>query len=305
MADARIEEQLAQLQRQMKGLTESVDRLLTGQKQDAKWRMIFRKQLLALVRAQYIESGITDPSAINARRFRLYSQNEEDGITLALLRAAGAESRRFVEIGCGGTGGNAAVLAVEYHWAGLMVDATTSAVKAAGRVVKSNPRVTVVKEKVTPKNIDALLTAHGMTGEIDLLSIDVDSIDYWLLDALTVASSRVLIMEYNAHFGPDRAVTVPPTPAPEGAPKGYSGASITAITALAARKGYRLVLGEDAGVNAFFVRHDLAPHVPTVAPAAAWRPLENKFDASGEGVRQRDIYAEIAARGLPLMEVPA
>lgn len=305
MAETEVQQELVKLQRQMKGLTDAVERLLAGQKQDAKWRMIFRKQLASLVRAHYIESGLVDPAMITRRRFRLYSQNEEDGILLALLAATGTTDRRFVEIGCGGTGGNSAILAIELGWSGLMVDASTRAVKTAGALFQAHPGVTVIKQEVAPAGINKLMKTNGMTGEIDFLSIDVDGVDYWLLHSLAVTTARVLVMEYNAHFGPERAVTVPNAPRPDGAPKGYSGASIAALAALASTKGYRLVMCEDAGVNAFFVRADLAPHVPTLTPAEAWRPLENKFDPSGESLRHRDIYAEIEARGLPLVEVPA
>jgi hypothetical protein len=304
MADRGVQEELAKLQKQIASLAETVDRLAAGQKQDAKWRMIFRKQLASLVRAQYIRSGIADPGDINGRRFRLYSQNEEDGITLALLAATGVKDRRFVEIGCGGTGGNSAILALDFNWSGLMVDASTAAVKAASRVFGGKAGVTIVRRLVDAGSLDKLIARHGFAGEVDLLSIDVDSIDYWLLEGLSATTARVLVMEYNAHFGPERAVTVPNAPIPEGAPKGYSGASIAALASLAKAKGYRLVLCEDAGVNAFFVRTDLAPHVPTLTPAEAWRPLENKFDPSGQTQRHRDIYAEIEARGLPLVEVP-
>ena len=37
-----------------------------------------------------------------------------------------------------------------------------------------------------------------------------------LLDALTVTSARVLVLEYNALFGPERAVTIPNAPRPQG-----------------------------------------------------------------------------------------
>ena len=82
---------------------------------------------------------------------------------------------------------------------------------------------------MTPECVNDVLSDHGVTGEVDFLSIDIDSTDYWLLDAVTVCSPRLLVMEYNALFGPERAVTVPLAPIPKGAPKGYSGASLCAL----------------------------------------------------------------------------
>src|SRR5687768_3200402 len=230
-------------------LTEAVDKLLVAQKQDERWRAIFRRQMNAVIRHFYLDADIPAPFAIAGQRFRLRSQNEEDGIILALMKAGGLKTRRFVEIGSGSTGGNAATLAADFGWSGLMVDASRKAIEQATMTFAFNPGVKAVRAMVTPATIDRLIAEHGFTGEIDLFSIDVDSIDYWLLDAMTACSPRVLIMEYNALFGPSRAVSLPNAPKPADAPKGYSGASLAAIEALARRKGYRLVLCEESGIR--------------------------------------------------------
>jgi len=291
-------------QKQIDQLTRLVEKVLANQKQDEKWRMIFRRQLNALIRRDYISgSPLAGPHGLAAQRFRLRSQNEEDGLVLALLQATGVETRRFVEVGCGLSGGNSAVLAYELGWTGLMVDARRKAVDQLRFELRGNPGVTCVRAFVNPESLNDLLHSHGFSGEIDLLSIDVDSTDYWLLDALTVCSPRVIVVEYNALFGPDRAVTVPATPIPKGAPKGYSGASISAFEKLARRKGYRLVICEPAGVNAFFVRNDLATDIPGLTPVQAYRPLLDKWDVTDSRARDIDIYGLIVERGLALVEV--
>src|SRR5690606_15249583 len=145
--------------------------------------------------------------ALNARRFRLRSQNEEDGVLFALLEHAGWGGCRFVEIGSGKSGGTAAALARDCGWTGLMIERSAAAVVRAQKKFEANLGVTVIAVAVMPGNINALLEAHGYAGEVDLLSIDIDSYDYWLLDALSVTSPRVLVLEYNALFGPERRVT--------------------------------------------------------------------------------------------------
>ena len=291
-------------QRQIDHLVRVVDNSAAQQTQDQKWRMIFRRQLNAIVRSHYVlDSPIPVPLALSARRFRLHSQNEEDGITLALLEAAGVTSRRFVEIGSGGSGGNSAVLAFEFGWSGLMVDASKESIAALRYRATGYPGVTVIHRFVTPDTFNHMLEKHGMTGEIDFLSIDVDSIDYWLLEALTACSPRVLVMEYNALFGTERAVTLPNAPVPKGAPKGYTGASLQALVALAARKGYRLVLCEEAGINAFFLRNDVAPSIPGLTVAEAYRPWLERRDLDDRLQKDIDIFQVVAEAGLPLVEV--
>ena len=161
-------------QHKLDRLTHVVEQIAARQKQDAKWRSIFRLQLEALVRDAYLsDSSLPADRSLALRRFRL-----------------------------------------------------------------------------------------RLTGEVDLMSIDIDSCDYWLLEALEACSPRVLIMEYNALFGPKRAVTLPNAPLPYQRPKGYFGASLAALEKMAAKKGYRLVLCEEKGVNAFFLRNNVAWSIP-------------------------------------------
>ena len=302
--EAALRRALAEINQRLTHITKAVERLAAARSQDAKWKRIFRIQMASLVRAQYLQSGLAAPNALEARRFRLRSQNEEDGIVLALLQACGVGSRRFVEIGSGGSGGNSGVLAYELGWNGLMVDASGAAVRAARQLFAAKPGVVIERATVTPENVNRLVTDLGFAGEVDFLSIDVDSIDYWLLDALTATSARVLSVEYNALFGPERAVTMPNAPRPEGAPKAYYGASLAALAGCAGRKGYRLVLCEEAGVNAFFVRNGLAPDVPTLTPAQAWRPKSDRYDVTGEvAAIDTDLYRILDEKKLPLVEV--
>jgi hypothetical protein len=271
------------------------------QKREDRWRRLTRQQLDALIRYVALErTGLAAPGGLNGRRFRLYSQNEEDGVTLALLAAAGVTTRTFIEIGSGQTGGNSAVLALDLGWSGLMVEGHRPHARALRRRMAPNPGVTVVCEYVTSSGFNALLKAHGLKGEVDFLSIDIDSIDYWLLDALKQVSPRVLVMEYNAHFGPRRAVTLPDAAVPSPRPKGYFGASLAALEKRARGKGYRLVLCEASGVNAYFLRNDVAPEIPGLTAEAAWRPPADAADYLDDDVKGIDIYAVIAQRGLPL-----
>ena len=299
-----MRDQLAAIETQLDRLTKLVERLGANQKQDAKWRMVFRRQMNSLVRRAYLEdAALPHPAALHVHGFRLRSQHDEDGIILALLRAGGIVNRSFVEIGCGSTGGNSGVLAYELGWSGLMVDANKKALEEAGRLFHVNPRVRAVKARVSTATIDAFLASHGATGEVDFMSIDIDSFDYWLWKAITVCSPRVLVMEYNGLFGPERAVTVPDGPPPDVSPKGYSGASLAALEKLAREKGYGLVCCEDAGVNAFFLRDGVAPEIARLTPAQAFRPQLASYDALGESEKDVDIYAVIERAGLPLVDV--
>jgi hypothetical protein len=282
---------------------QALERIESGRLTDAKWRKIFNNQLSAIIRHVCLPlDRLKPPYALTARRFRLRSQNEEDGMLLALLERAGWGQSRFVEIGSGKSGGNAAGLAHECGWGGLMVELSERSVEGARKKFAANRGVTVVGARVMPDNVNALLVEHGYGGEVDLLSIDIDSYDYWVLEALTATSPRILVLEYNALFGAERRVTVPLDQALDATPKGYNGASLAALADLASRKGYRLVACEQAGVNAFFLRHDVATDVPAVTPVEAFRPLRSRTDIDDTEVAG-DIYATIDKHKLRLVEV--
>ena len=225
-------------------------------------------------------------SAINAHELQVYSQHGEDGILQCIFAEIGVTNRRFVEFGMGdGRECNTAYLSLHCGWHGLLMDGNAERAAAARafyeRMLGSGQKaVTVAHAWVTAENINELLSNNGATGEIDLLSIDMDGIDYWVWRAVDAVQPRVVVIEYSAVFGGERAVTVPCDPRFsrwEKHPSGlYAGASLTALARLGQAKGYRLVGCNRHGVNAFFVRDDLATGaLPAVPPKQAYYPCED------------------------------
>jgi hypothetical protein len=115
-----------------------------------------------------------------------------------------------------------------------------------------------------------------MQGPIDLLSLDLDGVDWWIWKALDAIQPRVVVVEYQDMWGPETAVTVPYDPGfvADYGPFGpdYAGASLGAWVRLARDKGFRLVGVEPLGFNAFFVRDGEGEDVfPAVEPASCFR----------------------------------
>jgi hypothetical protein len=271
-------------------------------KNERKWHVIFARQMNAMMRAmQLSRMPLSPPHDLLARRFRIYSQNEEDGIILALFDHAGVTDRRFVEIGSGMSGGNSALLAYECGWSGLMIEIEQRKIDTLLENFRHNAGVVGVAAAVTPANVNDLLRDHGFIGEIDLLSLDIDSYDYWVLEALTVVSPRVLIVEYNALLGPDLALTIPKECALDDIPRPLRGASLAAIEKLAGRKGYRLVVCDPSGTNAFFLRHDVAPDLKAMTVVDAYRPPIDRWKI--EGMPTAADLPSLAVGGAPLVEV--
>lgn len=198
--------------------------------------------------------------------FKAFSQTDEDGILLYIFSIIGTANKTCVEI-CAGTGVecNTANLLINHGWHGLLVDGNEGAVRQGREFYQRNPSTNVypplfVHSWITRGNVNELLCKSGFEGEIDLLSIDIDGVDYWIWDAINVIRPRVVVVEYQDIIGPDKSLTVPYSddfnayiyPVTRGMPN-FCGASLPAFVKLARKKGYRLVGCNELGYNAFFI----------------------------------------------------
>jgi len=202
-----------------------------------------------------------DPKRLTRHGYKVYSQNDEDGIIEEIFRRIGTGGgRTFVEFGVEtGVECNTAKLLVE-GWRGLWIEADPESAAAIRQNLApfiEGGRLTLAESVVTAENIDALLVGGGMRGEIDLMSIDIDYNDYWVWQAVRAVEPRVVVIEYNATLRPPMSLVVPYEPGGRWDGSNYYGASLEALVRLGAQKKYRLVGCSFAGVNAFFVREDL------------------------------------------------
>jgi hypothetical protein len=199
--------------------------------------------------------------------FRVFSQADEDGMLLFLLAVLGTQRGRFVELGAGDcvTASNCANLALNLGLHGVFVDADAAKIELGRSFYASHPDTRAYPPRtvaafLTRENVNDLVRGAGFEGDVDVLSIDIDGNDYWIWDALTAISPRVVVIEVHTEY---RLHDVLPDYRPdfdwrvlsEGEP---AGASPVAMTRLADRLGYRLVGSNRYGFNAFYLRNDLA-----------------------------------------------
>jgi len=199
--------------------------------------------------------------------FRKYSQNDEDGILLFIFSVIGTTNKTVVEI-CASDGieCNAANLIINHGWNAFLFDANFKAINKGTSFYKSHPNTFTLPPKfvhawVTRGNINNLFIENEISGEVDLLSIDLDGVDYWIWEAIETIRPRLVVAEIQCILGKDDSLTVPyadnfSTKFVNGFGI-YSGASLKAFIRLAERKGYRLIGVEKYGFNAFFLRNDV------------------------------------------------
>jgi hypothetical protein len=201
---------------------------------------------------------------LTAYELRVLSQNGEDGVLAEIFRRIGVAGGGFVEFGASdGAEGNAAFLAQVLGWPGVFLEADARSFAALERRYRGQAAVRTVQAAVEPDTLEGLLRGAGVPEEPDLLVIDVDGNDYWIWRALSTFRPRVVVIEYNGDLDPAVPRVMPYTPGWEWDHTSGYGASLAALEALGTEKGYRLVHTELAGVNAFFVRDDLAGPLPS------------------------------------------
>ncbi|HLP43844.1 MAG TPA: hypothetical protein VK145_01040 [Candidatus Nanoarchaeia archaeon] len=221
-----------------------------------------------LTRNYGIASPDTDQKIIfrNAE-FKVYSKHGNDGILAFLFSKIGVTNRTFVEVGVEqGRECNTANLALNFGWNGLMIDADDAWLNSARAFYKEklgarSNKVKIATSFVTAENINQTIIENDISGEIDLLSIDIDSNDYFVWKNISIINPRVVVMEYNAAFGLN-SVTMKYDPkfhfqnTYKENPL-YFGVSLPALAKLASSKGYALVACDSHGHDAFFVRKDV------------------------------------------------
>jgi hypothetical protein len=199
--------------------------------------------------------------------FHKYSQFEEDGLLLYIFSIIGTTNRKVVEL-CAGNGIEcmAANLIVNHGWEGYLYDGDVQKVADGKSFFHRRSQLTLRQPVyrqawLTAENVNTVV-GGDVTGEVDLLSIDVDGMDYWLWQALDCIRPRVCIVEAANYIPSDISVTVryEADSVYDGADElhaYYRGASLAAMTRLAKAKGMRLVGSNQQGFNCIFLRNDI------------------------------------------------
>ena len=143
--------------------------------------------------------------------FKVYSQHGEDGIIDYLLKKLFIEKPIFVEIGVGNfTECNTRFLFEIRSAKGLVLDCLKNLKKEISKNLKLwKGDLEIVETHVHSENITEILKRYNFNNNIDLFSLDVDGIDYWILKSLPSDFSKIAVIEYNPIFGHIHEITVP------------------------------------------------------------------------------------------------
>ncbi|MDB6084520.1 MAG: hypothetical protein JWN43_2401 [Gammaproteobacteria bacterium] len=188
---------------------------------------------------------------------KYFSQNDEDGILLDIIRRCGIQRGTFIECGVGDGLENNTIILLMNRWKGCWFGGQQLAFSFGSSENLFFKQMWINAEEAL--NIYRSATDFLKVDDVDLLSIDLDGIDIYVVEKILQSGARpkVFICEYNAKFPPPIEFKVPYDPNFRWDGAGdYSAASLQTYANLMTGNGYTLVACNITGSNAFFVRDD-------------------------------------------------
>jgi hypothetical protein len=195
--------------------------------------------------------------------FKVFSQWGEDGILQYLISNLDIRSKTFIEFGVENfLESNCRFLMMKDNWSGFVIDGSQEKIaELKSMYFYWKYDLNAQSFFINKSNINFILEKSGFHNNIGILSIDLDGVDYYILDAIKNIDASILVCEFNSLFGAVRKISIHYSDDFNRTEAHYSnlywGASLPAVKSLAEKKGYALVGINEAVNNAFFVKKDL------------------------------------------------
>ncbi len=206
---------------------------------------------------QIEKRDLTNPRSTYLRAFRgnVTSQCGEDGILEKIFSLLGTTNKYCVEFGAwdGRLFSNVYNLLTNCGWTGTLIEGNSQKFPELEKTYAGRSDLKLVNRFVDlgADRLDEILTAAQAPGAPDLISIDIDGMDWHVWRSLTCFRPRVVVVEFNPSI-PNDVLFVQD--------ENFSfnhGCSLRALVALAKEKRYELVATTDW--NAFFVEESEFP----------------------------------------------
>lgn len=213
-----------------------------------------------------------DPAIPETWEFSAFSQNGEDGIVDFLLKHIKEPNKYFIEIGSSdGLENNSSYLAFVKKYNGIMIEGDSVKLQRAKKYLQRfNWGVKYICMFVTKENINLILTENSLHLNPDYFSLDIDGIDYYVMESILTNKFRpkIVCVEYNSSFGPTNAITINYDPNfsywEAHSSHTYYGVSISGWRKLFAKFEYEFIAVDSNGVNVFFIdRKEFKETLPT------------------------------------------
>ena len=230
---------------------------------------------------------------LNKSGKKFYSQNDEDGILLEILKRIKKNNGSFIEIGVAGTENNTIILLM-LGWKGIWIDSQKIDIN-----LNENSRLKFIKEFIDKDNCiktleRGLQKLNLKNKDINVISIDIDGNDFFIAETLLNNGYKpdCLIVEYNAKFPPPILYNMPYDKNYVWKGHDDQGNSIQHWVNFFEKFGYKLVCCNITGANAFFINNkhnDKFNDIPTDINNIYYAPDYNWFAQTGHPTSTKTI----------------
>lgn len=199
---------------------------------------------------------------LNDIEYKVFSQSGEDGIIDFLLSNLKIEKPKFIEIGVGDySEANTRFLYERCSPKGLIIDCLNDLENKISKNIKMwTGDLKIVESYINSNNLIKILDENDFINNIDFFSLDIDGVDYWILEKLPDNFSKIAVIEFNANFGDELEITVPNIENFNRTEYHFSnlcfGMSIKAAINLMKKKNYYFIGTNLMRTNAFFISKD-------------------------------------------------
>jgi len=267
-------------------------------------KLMLGQQAIIASRSMY-----TSLQHLHDAEVKVFSQWGEDGILDYLFTRLDISKPKIVEFGVGIFQECNSRFTAEFRNASVyMVDLNKDLVKKVkeSQIYWMNSLFPII-DRITPDNSSKHLdSARSLMGGIDVVSLDIDGNDYWVLKPLELDSISIVVCEYNPIYGSNISCTIERNDEFDRSIAHYSGLhygmSLRAAISLMDCKGFIFLGTNRAGNNAFFLKKELTHLVNIELPFGEdlesfvdWRVRESR-NRKGEltYLSSKDLKNEIA-----------
>jgi hypothetical protein len=235
-------------------------------------------------------------STLDEYRKNIYSQNGEDGVIEELCHRLDFSSGSFVEFGAwDGVYLSNTFNLLKNGWKGVYIEGDrekfSQLVSNLASFQSAYVPINAFVEAVGENSLDNLLSKTFLKPDFELLSIDIDSFDWYIWKSLANYQPGIVVIEINSSI----PVGIYQTHRDER----IHGSSFTATVDLAAKKGYTLVCHTG---NLIFVRNDLVGKLdlppdelmfPEILFNYSWKRLAYDYSISPQQRKLLDSLSKI------------
>ena len=196
---------------------------------------LLRSQHDLLLKSKWAAVTSLSKNPLNRFGAKFFSQSDEHGVTLEIIKRLGLERGVFLELGVGDSLENNTLVLLSIRWRGAWI---------GGRNLAFDPNL-------NPKQLP--FTAS----DADVLGVDLDGNYLYFTEALLgLLHPKLVIVEYHARFPPPARWSIKYDPHFRWDGTDYQGASLSSFRDLLARFDHTLVgCSAATGVNGFFVKN--------------------------------------------------